>query len=62
MPAMTMTDEETTRRLALLQALQRKRSPMQVTIENLVAAGDLVREGLAEPIEIAHVLHVKLTA
>ncbi|WP_439357845.1 hypothetical protein [Bradyrhizobium sp. DASA03007] len=59
---MTTTDEDTTRRLALLQALQRKRAPIQVTIENLVAAGDLVKEGLAEPIEIAKVLHVKLTA
>lgn len=59
---MTVTDEYATRRLALLQALQRKRASIQVTMENLVAAGDLVKEGLAEPIEIAGVLHVKLPA
>jgi hypothetical protein len=46
----------------LLQALQRKRAPIQVTMENLVAAGDLVKEDQAEPIEIAGVLHVRLTA
>jgi hypothetical protein len=58
---MTMTnDERTNRRAALYQALKRKNAPMKVTMENIVAAGDLIRDGLAEPIEVANVLHVRL--
>ncbi|WP_316196611.1 hypothetical protein [Bradyrhizobium sp. SZCCHNS3053] len=54
-----MTDEYDKRRAALLEALRRKGTPMRVTPDNIVPAGELVRHGLAEAIEIADELHVR---
>jgi hypothetical protein len=57
-----MTDENLRRRAALLEGLRRKApSGVRVTTDNLLTAADLVRDDLAEPLEIADVLYVRLT-
>ncbi|MGO4508012.1 hypothetical protein AB4Z51_13420 [Bradyrhizobium sp. 2TAF36] len=46
---------------ALLQRLKRNHpNHVKVTIDNIVAAGELVKSGDAEPVEIANVLYVQL--